>query len=62
MAEMVGDVFEEVEAEAVPAEAIAEETTLEAKLLALSFGEERLGSVRFGEGNGSEIGEEVVKG
>lgn len=59
MAEIVGDVVEEVVAEVEAEEAAAEAAVT---TLALSFGEERLGSVRLGEGNGSEIGEELVKG
>lgn len=58
MAEIVGDVVEEVETEVVAVEAAEAAVTT----LALSFGEERLGSVRLGEGSGSEIGEELVKG
>ena len=62
---MVGDVFEEDEAEVEGAGAVEElelMTVLVELLLPLSFGEERLSSVRLGEGNASEIGEELVKG
>lgn len=64
MAEMEGDVFKEDEAELVAGtvEELELVTELGEVLLLLSFGEERLGSVRLGEGSASEIGEELVKG
>ena len=50
---MEGDVFEEDGA----AEELELVAVLVELLLPLSFGEERLGSVRLGEGNASEFGE-----